>query len=580
MATNWWENGNTEHTEVIEGAEGNASGTIVSEGNVSGDGTTVKKDDEAGSVTPAKSNRRVQKETRANELVNFLAQKEAELGRDLTQQEMSDWADGKGLWAYQSLNNKKGNWANAFGSRDFFGKLNNDTYTLLRKDLDAKKTQRKQADITNNRSDRVLQTITLNDGTTRDVTRGAQIMHQNFWGQGINQNDMTPEQATAFVNLLKTNGADIPETVKFEENTTLFNILQQLQPYVDDDELDVLGYYDDNDNLTVPHKETFEEMKARREKLEEDMKLKAQQKALDRQRARYGLADLAAGIGDIIKASGGAIVNPRDYQNMYNTLTAQQQTNYNNYLARMQALKEAERAKQQLADERAYQENLYRTQHERDMEKLIQAQKFQREERIGKQEYEAGESEKERNLKLAITELTTGTEYAGKVTAAQIKAATDEIKVPIGNTVYTFGSKAAADIAAGQAFGLIKDVIVGEDGKYKEPYGAMLTGLMDKGVESENALIAIMRMALQSEDVLSNPELLAKVKNSLKLSALKVGEVTTDGGAGGTTGGASTVKKKYQRTNADGSVTTKEMTDEEYNALDQSIRDKYTLVTE
>jgi hypothetical protein len=108
----------------------------------------------------------------------------------------------------------------------------------------------------------------------------------------------------------------------------------------------------------IPHNETFEEKLARRERERERMELEVQQKALERQRLRLGLADFAAGIGDMLKASGGAVVTPRDYQRMYDSLTAQHQKNFDGYLARMQALKEQERAKAKEAADRAYQERL------------------------------------------------------------------------------------------------------------------------------------------------------------------------------------------------------------------------------
>jgi hypothetical protein len=133
---------------------------------------------------------------------------------------------------------------------------------------------------------------------------------------------------------------------------------------VDDNEdvLDELGFRDTAGNIARPHRKTYEEILSEQEKKQKELEYISQQKALQRQQARVGLADLAAGIGDMIKASGGAIVNPRDYRAMYDSLTEQQKTNYNNYLARMQALKEQEKAKQKEAAERARQERLLKEQ--------------------------------------------------------------------------------------------------------------------------------------------------------------------------------------------------------------------------
>lgn len=306
-------------------------------------------------ATATTNPRLVKRQESADAYLNNLAAKEKELGRALTQQEIADWDDAKGLWAYQAINNKKGNLANAFGGTSVFGKLNNDTYSMLRRDLDERMSQSKKQDAKDNKFDRVVAVVPMTGGSTRAVTRGQQIAHQNLGNTITDVNNLSPEQANALVGILRKDHA-IPEDIKFDSTTTLANVLDTLDDYVSDEEFEALGYYDNNMNVTVPHKETYEEMMARREKAEEAMRLQSQQKALARQQARLGLADLAAGIGDIIKASGGALVDRRDYKNMYDQLTAQQQTNFNNYLARMEALKQEEKAKQRLAEERAYQQ--------------------------------------------------------------------------------------------------------------------------------------------------------------------------------------------------------------------------------
>lgn len=319
--------------------------------------------------------RLVRRQENANAYLDALAAKEKELGRALTKQEIADWDDPKGLFAYQSLNNKKGNWANAFGANAFFGSLNDDTYNMLRRDLDARGEQEQRNQVQDNKSDRVVAIVPMVGGHTRAVTRGQQIAHQNLGSTITDINDLSPEQANAIVGILRKDHT-IPENIKFESSTTLANVLDQLDDYVSDEELQALGYYNDDMVATIPHKETFEDIMARREKAEEAMRLQSQQRALERQRARAGLADLAAGIGDMIKASGGAIVTPRDYRAMYDSLTAQQQTNYNNYLARMQALKEQEKEKRRLAEERAYNEKLLKEQERQKYEMLLAQHKL------------------------------------------------------------------------------------------------------------------------------------------------------------------------------------------------------------
>ena len=316
-------------------------------------------------TTTAANPRLARRQDNANAYLDALAAKEKELGRTLTKQEIADWDDPKGLFAYQSLNNKKGNWANAFGANSLWGSFNDDTYKMLRKDLDSRSEQTKQKLAQDNKADRVVAVVPMVGGSTRAVTRGQQIAHQNLGNTITDANNLSPEQANAIVDILRKDHT-IPEDIKFEGNTTLASVLDQLDDYVSDEELQALGYYNDDMVATVPHKETFEEMMARREKAEEAMRLQSQQKALARQQARLGLADIAAGIGDMIKASGGALVDKRSYQEMYDKLTAQQQKNFDNYLARMEALKQEEKAKQRLAEERAYNEKLLKEKYARE----------------------------------------------------------------------------------------------------------------------------------------------------------------------------------------------------------------------
>jgi hypothetical protein len=71
---------------------------------------------------------------------------------------------------------------------------------------------------------------------------------------------------------------------------------------------------------------------------------------------------------------------------MYDTLTAQQKVNYNNYLARMQAMKEAEKAKAKEAADRAYNERLLKEKYAREDALLKAAQ--EREDAQRKQDHE------------------------------------------------------------------------------------------------------------------------------------------------------------------------------------------------
>ena len=93
----------------------------------------------------------------------------------------------------------------------------------------------------------------------------------------------------------------------------------------------------------------------------------------------------------MIKASGGALVDKRDYQDMYNRLTAQQQKNFDNYLARMEALKHEEKAKQKEAADRARQDRM-----------LAEQRAYQEEQARKAQEFQASENQKNREHQEAM----------------------------------------------------------------------------------------------------------------------------------------------------------------------------------
>lgn len=286
---------------------------------------------------------------------------------------------GDNLSGYQkSIGNKAGNWGTAFGSNALWGTLNKETRAALEREYQESQNANKS-----NFAQSMNQSVyDWGEGDNkRSITKGMQMDLRN-WGDDIDEKkDLTPEQITALNTILTNNGltnitiptqqvtskgANGEDVVTETQLPMSYNdMLDNLYTNMSDEEkkaFDYLGFVerDDDGNFMYvrPHNETFDEKLARREREQARIDLATQQRALERQRARAGLADLAAGIGDMIKASGGAIVTPRDYRAMYDSLTAQQQTNYNNYLARMQALKEQEKEKRRLAEERAYNEKL------------------------------------------------------------------------------------------------------------------------------------------------------------------------------------------------------------------------------
>lgn len=77
-----------------------------------------------------------------------------------------------------------------------------------------------------------------------------------------------------------------------------------------------------------------------RQERKEAIDLENRNKAIERARLRTGAAGLAALVGDIIRASEGAKVEPRNMKDIYDNLTAQEKANIDNYRVRMQKIKE------------------------------------------------------------------------------------------------------------------------------------------------------------------------------------------------------------------------------------------------
>lgn len=332
-------------------------------------------------------------------------------GRKPTEEEAAN-VIGKDLYSWQFINNKAGNIGDAFGRREFFGQVHGKTMAGLDKNYQTWKAEQ-QAKAAEESKKPMAGMVKIQDGLdTKDVyiTKDNQRTAKLIGNQIEDPNNIPPEVANRYRTLFEEMG--VPVGKEFTEYTTLGDIIQG----VDDDVLDMLGFYDEETgSLKVPHQETYEEMLARREKAEEALRLQTEQRALDRQRARTGLADLAAGIGDMIKASNGAIVTPRDYQAMYNSLTEQQKTNYNNYLARMQAMKEAEKAKAKEAADRAYQERLLAEQRAYQEEQTRKAQDFQASENQKNRDWEDNEREDEQAHQISMLMSKIGSEGTADV---------------------------------------------------------------------------------------------------------------------------------------------------------------------
>ena len=419
-------------------------------------------------------------------------------GRKPTEEEAAN-VIGKDLYSWQFINNKAGNIGDAFGRREFFGQVHGKTMAGLDKNYQTWKAEQ-QAKAAEESKKPMAGMVKIQDGLdTKDVyiTKDNQRTAKLIGNQIEDPNNIPPEVANRYRTLFEEMG--VPVGKEFTEYTTLGDIIQG----VDDDVLDMLGFYDgETGALKVPHQETYEEMLDRREKAEEALRLQTEQRALDRQRARTGLADLAAGIGDMIKASNGAIVTPRDYKAMYDSLTEQQKTNYNNYLARMQAMKEAEKAKAKEDADRAYQEKL-----------LAEQRAYQMAQDKAQRDWQAGEYKKNRDAELAAAAIKAQADYLGKENK--------KISTSFAGNTYTFNSKDQSLQTFNEIFGLIAPKITTKDGVIAPPYGSLLE-FDEDGKATKTSLAAIASAAIHSDAVMNDPNLVKKIKDKLNSASYDV----------------------------------------------------------
>ena len=87
----------------------------------------------------------------------------------------------------------------------------------------------------------------------------------------------------------------------------------------------------------APGKDVLDLFRERQER-EYKRDFEKEKRRLERARLGQGIAGLAATIGDMVRASEGAPVSQRDWQRIYDNLTAQEKANINNYQVRMAKL--------------------------------------------------------------------------------------------------------------------------------------------------------------------------------------------------------------------------------------------------
>jgi DNA-binding PucR family transcriptional regulator len=255
----------------------------------------------------------------------------------------------------------------------------------------------------------------------------------------------------------------------------------------------------------------------------------------------------------------------------------------------MQALKEAERAKQQLAEERAYQAQLLADKRKYDEGLLADERTYQeklladarlREDLLRNQDKQHAKEllqiQHKNAIELEDKKQKGRLELVKERHKGRLDKFNNAMTIVFQNQDYTYNA-ASKDNVVSKLLGVVKKYFTDANG-----YSSVLANIESsqmseygKRYETGNTVIAAME-ELYNDFSAEDKNRIVEILNEYSVQ----NQDGATGGAAASAVGASAVKKKYKRTNADGSVTIKEMTDEEYNALDQSIRNLYTLVTE
>lgn len=103
-----------------------------------------------------------------------------------------------------------------------------------------------------------------------------------------------------------------------------------------------------------------------------------EQKKLERRRLGEDIGEFSAVIGDMIKASNGALVTPRDFRQIYNSLDTRQQQLFDREMARRDALAQQEAARKEREAERIQQQLNFNAKLEADKSKADQLDDFRR----------------------------------------------------------------------------------------------------------------------------------------------------------------------------------------------------------
>lgn len=335
--------------QATSAAQGAAGTTVATVAGAQQTGTGATATQGGGSATGNRyswrtNSRADQAQQRYNELMSVYpnptqSQIEAALGND--------------TMAWQSVyGGGKGRFGTALGRGALWGRVDSNTLKGLeeRRKAMLEQAQPQQTDETQNA--KVLGTVRRADDTEENITTSDRNRLMGWMDKvGVNNRDVSPEQVNELKTILNDMGYGVT-TDKVNGSQTVSTALQSLMatlPNADadalEDALSIMGTtFNADGTVSLPHTMTYEELQAERDAQREQVDLRTRQRDLERRQARVGLADIAASIGEMIRASQGATVTSRDLRDMYNSLTAQQRANYDSYVARVQKMKEDAKA--------------------------------------------------------------------------------------------------------------------------------------------------------------------------------------------------------------------------------------------
>lgn len=260
---------------------------------------------------------------------------------------------GKDTMAWQSVyGGGNGRFGTMLGRGALWGRVDSNTLKGLEERRKAMLEQAQPQKPEETQNTKVLGLVKRSDGTETNVTTSDRNRLMGWMDKmGENNKDISPEQVNELKTILNDMGYDVT-TDKVNGSQTVSTALQSLMatlPNEDadalEDALSVMGTtFNADGTVSLPHTMTYEELQAERDAQKEKIDLRTRQRDLERRQARVGLADIAASIGEMIRASQGATVTSRDLRDMYNNLTAQQRANYDSYVARVQKMKEDAKA--------------------------------------------------------------------------------------------------------------------------------------------------------------------------------------------------------------------------------------------